>query len=110
MSDEAANTTTVPEMLGVPTAADAELAGAVLAAAELAAAELAGAERLEGAPAADDVAAVEAATDAVADVAADDVDDAVFFDELQPARASATATAVTTAADAWRFIDSPRGG
>ena len=37
-------------------------------------------------------------------------DDAAFFDELQPARPSATTTAVTTTADAWRFIDSPRSG
>jgi hypothetical protein len=83
ISDDAANTTTVPEMLGVATAAGAELAGA----------ELTGAALLEG------------ADDGVD--AADDGADAAFFEELQPARPSATTTVVTRTADAWRFIDSP---
>jgi hypothetical protein len=90
-SDDAANTTTVPEMLGVATAAGAELAGALLDGALLEGALLEGA-LLERAGAADDGA------------------DAAFFDELQPARPSATTTAVTRTADAWRFIDSPRSG
>jgi hypothetical protein len=91
ISDDAANTTTVPEMLGA-----------------IGPAELAGAALLEGAGAADDVPALGVADDtsAVADV--EDADAAAFFDELHPARPSATTTAVTMPADAFRFMNSPR--
>jgi hypothetical protein len=97
ISEDAENTTTVPEMLGVPTAAGAELAGALL----------------DGACAADDVAALAAAVDAAGVVtgAADEGEDAAFFEELHPARPSATTTVVTRTVvtrDAWRFIDSPK--
>jgi hypothetical protein len=93
ISDDAANTTTVPEMLGVPTAAAAELAGAAL----------------EGAAAADVAAA--GADVAAAEVAPAELDEAaVFFDELHALRLRATTTvaaAMVTTADGWRFIDSP---
>jgi hypothetical protein len=92
-SDDAANTTTVPEMVGVIGEAAAELAGATL---------------LEGAGAADDVAALGAAVDAAGVVVADGGDDEAFFDELHPARPSATTTVVTRTAGAWRFIESPK--
>jgi hypothetical protein len=103
-NDDAANTTTVPDRLAEAGAGDT------------------GAEVVDAAGAADDTADDAAALDAAADVAAvlaaattgelaaDDVDAAVFFDELQPARASATTTVVTRTAGAWRFIDSPRSG
>jgi hypothetical protein len=92
-NDEAAKTTTVPEMLGVSTAAGAELAGALLGAP-------AGA-LLEAAAGAEDVLVLGAA-------AAEDGDDAAFFEELHPARPSATTTVVTTTAAAVRFMNSPR--
>jgi hypothetical protein len=98
ISEDAAKTTTVPEMLGVSTAAGAELAGALLEAA-------AGAEDVPvlGATADADVAGVE-----VAAGAADDGDDAAFFEELHPARPRATMTVLTTTAAAFRFMNSPR--
>jgi hypothetical protein len=99
ISDEAANTTTVPDTLGVA----------------IAAAELAGAALLGAAGAADDVVALGADTDegaAAAEVAAaDDGDDEAFLEELHPARPSATTTVVTMTVvtmDAFRFMNSPR--
>jgi hypothetical protein len=65
ISDEAANTTTVPDTLGV----------------------------------ADGTSAVGAAVE--------DADGAAFFEELHPARPSATTTVATTTADAFRFMNSP---
>jgi hypothetical protein len=99
--DDAAKTTTVPEMLGA--IGPAELAGAALLDAALLDAAL-----LDAAGGADDVAVLGAADADAAGGAADDGADAAFFEELHPARPTATTSVVTTTADAFRFMNSPR--
>jgi hypothetical protein len=97
--DDAANTTTVPEMLGA--IGPAELAGAALLDAAGAAEDVSGG--------ADDAAVLGAAAAAdVPELAGDDGADAAFFEELHPARPSATTTVVTMTADACRFMNSPK--
>jgi hypothetical protein len=96
ISDEAANTTTVPDKL-------AEAAAALLAGA--------GAALLDVPAATDDGAALglaDAGAETAGVGAADDVAGAAFFEELHAVRPKATTTVVTRTADAWRFIDSPK--